>query len=148
MVKIRIGIAADHAGFKLKEEIRKYLAAMNMEVKDFGTNSEDSVDYPDFVHPLGEALEQSTIDMGIVMCGSGNGVNITANKHQGVRSALCWSPEVATLARKHNNANVLAMPARFLDVETAKEIVKSFVGENFEGGRHLNRINKIEQDEN
>lgn len=139
-----IGLAADHAGFELKEYIRKYLDASNYTCIDFGTHNISNIDYPDVVHPLCEAIISHKIDLGIIFCGSGNGVNITANKHRGIRSALCWIPEIAKLAREHNNANVIALPARFIDESTAKDIVDAFLSAEFEGGRHQRRIDKIE----
>lgn len=141
----KIAIAGDHAGYALKEKIKEFLAAQGYtQVKDFGTHSEESVDYPDFVHPLALAVKNHESDFGIIICGSGNGVNITANKHAGIRSALCWEREVAELARGHNNANVCALPARFISEEVAKEIVFAFITTEFEGGRHERRVNKIE----
>lgn len=143
MKKPQIAIACDHAGYATKEELKKYLSDLGYEVWDFGTHSEESVDYPDFAHPLAFAIENGEYDLGILLCGSGNGVSITANKHQGVRSALCWIPEIATLARQHNNANVCAIPARFVSVSEAKHIVKAFLDAHFEGGRHEHRVEKI-----
>lgn len=138
----KIAIACDHAGFDYKEIIKKHLET-HYEVKDFGTFSKDSVDYPDFVHPSANAVESDECDFGILICGSGQGVAITANKHQQIRCALCWMPELAELARKHNNANMLALPARFIASELAVDIVDKFLGTDFEGGRHENRIAKI-----
>jgi len=143
MTKQTIAIASDHAGYATKEELKKYLSEMNYNVWDFGTHSEESVDYPDFAHPLAAAIEKGEYELGILLCGSGNGVSITANKHQGVRSALCWIPEIARLAREHNNANVCAIPARFVSVSEAKQIVKAFLDAKFEGGRHARRVEKI-----
>lgn len=140
---IRIGCAADHAGYECKEYIKDFLNSKGFNLKDFGTNSLDSVDYPDFIHPLAKELDSNDLDLGIVFCGSGNGVNITANKYSNVRSALCWVPEVAILAKQHNNANCIAIPARFVSQETAKEIVESFLNAVFEGGRHQKRVDKI-----
>jgi ribose 5-phosphate isomerase B len=140
---IKIGCAADHAGFEYKEFLKAHLTALGYSVQDFGTHSLESVDYPDFVHPLAIQLEAGQIDLGIIICGSGNGVNITANKHQKVRSALCWIPEIATLAKQHNNANCIAIPARFVSQETAKNIVDAFLKASFEGGRHQTRVDKI-----
>ncbi len=139
----KIAIASDHAGYDLKEEIKAFLLEKGVEPVDFGTYSGESVDYPDYVHPLAKALGKGDPELGIVICGSGNGVNITANKHAHIRSALCWLPELATLAKQHNNANVLAMPARFIDGKTAMEITDAFLNATFEGGRHQNRVNKI-----
>lgn len=138
-----IGIGGDHAGFDLKERIVSYLKEKGLQVKDFGPSSSDSVDYPDYAHPLASAVENKELDAGIVICGSGNGINITANKHQGVRSALCWLPELAALAKQHNNANVLALPARYIDEATALDCVDAFLSNEFEGGRHQKRIDKI-----
>jgi len=139
-----IAIASDHAGYDLKEYIKNYLISLDYEIKDFGTNNSESMDYPDVIHPLCESIKKSSYDFGIILCGSGNGVNITANKHTGIRSALCWKPELAKLARNHNNANILALPARFLTDIEAKEIVKEFLQSEFEGGRHIRRVEKIE----
>ena len=138
----KIAIACDHAGFEYKEIIKKHLET-HYEVKDFGTFSKDSVDYPDFVHPSANAVESGECDFGILICGSGQGVAITANKHQQIRCALCWMPELAELARKHNNANMIALPARFIASELAIDIVDKFLGTDFEGGRHENRVAKI-----
>ena len=138
----KIAIACDHAGFEYKEIIKKHLEAQ-YEVKDFGTFSKDSVDYPDFVHPSADAVKKGECDFGILICGSGQGVAITANKHQKIRCALCWMPELAELSRKHNNANMIALPARFIASELAVEIVDKFLGTDFEGGRHENRVAKI-----
>lgn len=138
----KIAIACDHAGFDYKEIIKKHLET-HYEVKDFGTFTKDSVDYPDFVHPSANAVESGECDFGILICGSGQGVAITANKHQHIRCALCWMPELAELARKHNNANMIALPARFIASELAVDIVDKFLGTDFEGGRHENRVAKI-----
>ncbi|MCW4451672.1 ribose 5-phosphate isomerase B [Kaistella sp. BT6-1-3] len=138
----KIAIACDHAGFDYKEIIKKHLET-HYEVKDFGTFSKDSVDYPDFVHPSANAVESGECDFGILICGSGQGVAITANKHQQIRCALCWMPELAELARKHNNANMIALPARFIASELAVDIVDKFLGTDFEGGRHEKRVAKI-----
>lgn len=143
MSKPTLAIASDHAGYSTKEELKKYLTELGYNVWDFGTHSDDSVDYPDFAHPLATAIEKGDYQLGILLCGSGNGVSITANKHQGVRSALCWLPEIATLARQHNDANVCAIPARFVSVSEAKQIVKAFLDAKFEGGRHTRRVEKI-----
>ena len=140
---MKIAIGADHAGFELKAEIIAYLKKKNIEVKDFGAFSSDSVDYPDFAHPVADAVENNHADLGIVICGSGNGINMTVNKHQGIRSALCWLPELASLARQHNNANVLALPARFISVDVALDCVAAFLDATFEGGRHERRVEKI-----
>lgn len=138
----KIAIAADHAGYQYKEYI-KTLWNDQIEWIDFGTHSEDSVDYPDFVHPAANAVEKNECALGILICGSGNGVQMTANKHQNIRCALAWLPEIASLARQHNDANMLAIPARFIEEETAKDIVDTFLNTDFEGGRHQNRVNKI-----
>lgn len=140
---MKLAIGSDHAGFELKQEIIEYLSTKGFEVKDFGPFSDDRADYPDFAHPVAEGVENNTYDLGILICGSGNGINMTANKHQGIRSALCWLPEIAALARQHNNANILTMPARFISTEMAKEITDAFLSNQFEGGRHEGRVNKI-----
>jgi ribose 5-phosphate isomerase B len=138
-----ISIGNDHAGTFYKNKILGYLESQNIEVHNHGTNSEDSVDYPDFVHPVATDVEDGTSSLGIIICGSGNGANMTANKHQGVRSALCWTSELVALAKQHNNANVLSIPARFVSIEEALEFVKVFLDTPFEGGRHHQRVNKI-----
>lgn len=141
---IRIAFGCDHAGYDVKEEIMEYLAEYpDIEVLDYGTNSPDSVDYPDFVHPVAEAVEDNKVDWGILCCGSGNGVAITANKYQHVRAALCWQDDIARLARNHNNANVICIPARFIKKGQASEMVNTFLHSEFEGGRHARRVNKI-----
>lgn len=138
---MKIAIGGDHAGFEYKQVIIDFL--QNHEVKDFGTHSPDSVDYPDYVHPLAQAVEKKEFDLGILICGSGNGVAMTANKYQNIRAALCWNEELAQLARQHNNANILAVPARFVDLDLAKAMIETFLTTEFEGGRHENRVNKI-----
>lgn len=138
-----LAICSDHAGFELKSIIEGYLEANSIEYKDFGTDSADSCDYPDFAHPCAEAVESGECFPGIAMCGSGNGISMTLNKHQGIRAALCWTPELAALARQHNNANVLVLPARFIAPEVALEIVDVFLNTEFEGGRHERRVEKI-----
>ena len=138
-----IAICSDHAGFELKSIIEGYLEADNKEYKDFGTYSADSCDYPDFAHPCANAVETGECPFGIAMCGSGNGIAMTLNKHQGIRAALCWTPEVARLARQHNDANILVLPARFINPVEALAIVDAFFETPFEGGRHIPRINKI-----
>ena len=138
-----LGIASDHAGFEMKEELRKFLKEKGYEVKDFGTHSPESMDYPDVAHPLAESIEKGEVSQGIALCGSGNGISMTLNKHQGIRAALCWNEELAALARQHNDANVLSLPARFISVDLAKRIVEKFLESSFEGGRHLRRVNKI-----
>lgn len=140
---MKIAIACDHAGFEYKEKLVDYLKNKGYEVKDFGTHSPESMDYPDAVHPLASAVEAGESDKGIVLCGSGNGVSMTANKHQGIRCALCWNLEIAWLARLHNEANVCAIPARFISYEEAEEIVTRFLTTDFEGGRHQRRVEKI-----
>ena len=139
----KIAIGGDHAGFEYKGKMVQRLQNLGYKVKDFGPFSSDSVDYPDYVHPLSSALENGEFDLGIVICGSGNGVAITANKHQGIRAALCWNEELAALARQHNNANVLALPARFISYELAEKLAEIFLTTDFEGGRHQNRVSKI-----
>jgi len=143
MNKTKIGCAADHAGYECKEYIKKLLLDLGYDVQDFGTYSLDSMDYPDVIHPLAKLIDKGDIQLGFIFCGSGNGVNITANKYSKVRSALCWIPEVAKLARQYNNANCVAIPARFVSQETASEIVNTFMDAEFEGGRHQNRVDKI-----
>ena len=138
-----IVIGCDHAGFELKNKIINHLSEKGFEVKDMGCYSEDSIDYADYAHPVAFEVEENSDVTGILICGSGNGINMTANKHQGVRSALCWTPEISKLAREHNDANILTLPGRFLTEELALEIVDVFFSTEFEGGRHLNRINKI-----
>ena len=139
----KIGIASDHAGYQLKEFVIGYLDSKGYDVYDFGTNSEESCDYPDYAHPLAEAIEKGELPRGIAMCGSANGITMTLNKHQGVRAALCWNAEIAHLARQHNDANILVMPGRFISTEEADMILTEFFSTQFEGGRHQNRINKI-----
>ena len=140
---MKIALGGDHAGFLYKKEILEMLTTYQHEVQDFGSYSDESVDYPDYVHPLAKAVENQEFDFGILVCGSGNGVAITANKHQGIRAAICWNIELAKLARQHNNANVIALPARFVTLDLAKEMVNTFLNTAFEGGRHQNRVNKI-----
>ncbi|MGI4729975.1 MAG: ribose 5-phosphate isomerase B [Janthinobacterium lividum] len=138
---MKIAIGADHAGFEYKEALTAFFK--EHEVKDFGTYSSESVDYPDFAHPVSSAIESEAFDLGILICGSGNGIAITANKHQGIRAAICWNTELASLAKKHNNANILCLPARFISIKEAQEITHIFLTTAFEGGRHQNRVNKI-----
>jgi ribose 5-phosphate isomerase B len=138
-----IAIGCDHAGFDYKDVIVAMLVKQGMAVLDFGTFSEESVDYPDFAHPAADSVEQGKADLGIVLCGSGNGVAITVNKHQGIRAGLCWTEELAALVRQHNNANMLAIPARFVSLETAQAMVNTFLHTDFEGGRHGRRVAKI-----
>lgn len=137
-----IAIACDHAGFEYKEIIKKHLEG-KYQLTDYGTYSKDSVDYPDFVHPAANSIENGENELGILICGSGQGVAITANKHQKIRCALCWESELAALAKQHNNANMVAIPARFVSEEKALEIVDTFLNTEFEGGRHQNRVDKI-----
>lgn len=138
-----IGLASDHAGFELKGKVINYLKNKGFEVIDFGTNSSESCDYPEFGHKLAQAVENGECYPGISICGTGNGINIVANKHAKVRSALCWQPEIARLARAHNDANILALPARFISEQTAEEIVDIFLTTDFDGGRHQRRIDMI-----
>jgi len=142
MAKI-IGMASDHAGFQMKEYLKSLLSDKGFEIKDFGAYSSESMDYPDTAHPLAEAVEKGDVDFGIAMCGSGNGISMTLNKHQGIRAALCWTPELGALAKQHNNANVLSLPARFISEEMARDIVNAYMSAEFEGGRHQRRIDKI-----
>jgi len=142
-VPTKISIGADHAGFSLKEKLKKYLLEKGIEVKDFGTHSEQSVDYPDFAHPVANAVEKKEVDFGLLMCGSANGVTMTANKHKEIRAALCWKEEIAKLARQHNDANILTLPARFIEEAEAKKCVDVFLSTPFEGGRHEGRVKKI-----
>lgn len=142
-MKKYIPIGADHAGFDLKNSIIEFLSNKGFELEDFGCYSEESIDYPDYGHPVAAQVEERENVLGIIICGSGNGINMTANKHQGVRSALCWKAEIAKLAREHNDANILALPARYLTTEEALEIVDVFFTTDFEGGRHERRVNKI-----
>ncbi len=143
MERIKIALSSDHAGWERKQVVIKHLEALAYEIKDFGAFSNESSDYADWAHPMANAVENGEFTFGISLCGSGNGINMTANKHQGIRSALCWIPEIAALARQHNDANVLSIPARFVTDQQAIEIVDAFLGAEFEGGRHLTRINKI-----
>ena len=138
-----IAIGADHAGFEYKQQLVQWLQERGLQVKDFGTNSCDSVDYPDFAHPVASAVASGEAGAGILICGSANGVAITANKHAGIRAAIAWQDELASLARQHNAANIICIPARFVSLETAKHIAGLFLETPFEGGRHENRVNKI-----
>lgn len=140
---MKIAIGNDHAGTEYKKEVVEQLKSKGIEVINYGTDSVDSVDYPDFVHPVASDVENNKVDFGIIICGSGNGANMTANKHQGVRSALCWNKEITELAREHNNANILSIPARFVSKFQALDMVEVFLNTEFAGGRHQNRINKI-----
>jgi len=141
--KLKIAMGCDHAGYECKEEVKKILEHNGYDVKDFGTHSVTSVDYPDFVHPVAQTIENKERDYGILICGSGNGVAMTANKYQHVRAALCWKKEIAALARQHNDANIICMPSRYADAEEIKNMVNTFLNTPFEGGRHQNRVNKI-----
>jgi ribose 5-phosphate isomerase B len=140
---MRIGIACDHAGYKLKLSLIKHLSDKGYKVVDFGAHTDASVDYPDFAHPMAEAVENGVVDCGVSLCGSGNGINMTVNKHQGIRAALCWNVEIASLGRYHNDANICSLPARFISEEEANAIVDTFLTTDFEGGRHMRRIDKI-----
>ena len=140
---MKIGIACDHAGFEYKELLKEYLYSKGKEIKDFGCYSLESVDYPDFAHQLAESIEKGENELGIQFCGTGNGINMSANKHQGIRAALCWNTHIAEQARLHNNANVLTMPARVLKWEEVEKIVDIFLKTDFEGGRHEKRVEKI-----
>ncbi len=139
----KVAIGADHAGYALKEAIKLHLVLKGYLPVDYGAYSDETSDYPDFAHQVSDAVENKSCSFGIVMCGSGNGVNMTVNKHQGIRAALCWITEIARLARAHNDANILALPARFIDEQLAKDIVDVFCEQSFEGGRHCLRIDKI-----
>lgn len=139
----KIAIGGDHAGFDLKEKLRDWLSRSGFESKDFGTYSSESADYPDFAHPVSSAVEKKEFDLGILICGSGNGVAITANKHAGIRAAICWNEELASLARQHNDANILCLPARYISSDLAIKIVDKFLNSAFEGGRHERRVKKI-----
>lgn len=139
----KIAIGGDHAGYELKEKIKKLLDERGHLIEDYGPYSDKAVDYPDFVHPVATAIEKNEFDFGILICGSGNGVAMTANKHQGIRAAVCWNEMLAKLARSHNNANILCLAGRFIDYELAKEIVHIFLSTGFDGGRHASRIQKI-----
>ncbi|MBL6655852.1 MAG: ribose 5-phosphate isomerase B [Flavobacteriaceae bacterium] len=140
---MKIAIGNDHAGTTYKQQITAHLVEKGIEVLNFGTDDSQSVDYPDFVHPVARVVSDEKVDFGIVVCGSGNGVSMTVNKHEAIRGALCWTKEIAHLARTHNDANILCIPARFTSTHQAIEIVDVFLKTEFEGGRHLNRVNKI-----
>lgn len=140
---MNISIGNDHAGTNYKLELLSYLTTQGHTVINHGTDDEDSMDYPDTIHPVAEDVSSHKSDIGIIICGSGNGANMTANKHKSIRSALCWNSKIAVLARQHNNANILSLPARFISLREAKEIVKHFLSTEFEGGRHKRRIDKI-----
>ena len=143
MKKKKIAIASDHAGYFLKEKILSYLIKEGQEVKDFGCSSEETVDYPDYGHPLANAVSAGDYELGISICGTGNGINMVVNKHPGIRSALCWNEEISRLARAHNDANICALPGRFISESEAYLIVRIFIDTTFEGGRHKRRIDKI-----
>jgi ribose 5-phosphate isomerase B len=139
----KLVIAADHAGFELKEQLKAFLVSKNFLIEDLGTFSEESMDYPDVAHPLADAVERKHAELGILICGSANGVAMAANKHRGIRAAICWNSELAALARQHNDANVLCLPARFISSADATQIVETFLKSNFEGGRHQRRVDKV-----
>ena len=139
----KIAIGADHAGFELKEKLKGWLQQNGFELHDFGTHSADSADYPDFAHPVAEAVEKKQYDLGLLVCGSANGVVITANKHQGIRAAICWNEELASLARQHNDANILCLAARYTEPALAQKILDRFLTASFEGGRHERRVKKM-----
>lgn len=139
----KIAIGADHAGFELKERLKKELEKKGYVIHDFGTHSAEPADYADFAHPVSLAVEKKEFDLGLLICGSANGVAMTANKHQGIRAAICWTEELASLARQHNHANVLCLPARFISAELAEKILDRFLLASFEGGRHARRVDKI-----
>lgn len=140
---MKISIGNDHAGPEYKKAIVNMLTAGGHHINNYGTDTKDSVDYPDFGHPVASDVESGKADFGIVICGSGNGINMTVNKHNGIRAALCWTKEIATLARLHNDANIISIPARFTSIEQAVEMVQAFLHTDFEGGRHQNRVDKI-----
>ena len=140
---MKIGICSDHAGYDYKTQLITYLQSKGIEMKDFGTHSTESMDYPDVAHPLAEAVEKGDVDLGIAMCGTGNGMAMTLNKHQGIRAGLAWDVEIGKLVKQHNNANVLVMPARFIPFDTACRIADAWLETGFEGGRHQKRIDKI-----
>ena len=140
-----IGMACDHAGYKMKESLKRWLARQGYKIVDFGTHSEESMDYPDTAHPLAVALERGQVDFGIALCGSGNGISMTLNKHQGVRAALCWKSELGALAKQHNNANVLALGGRTTPEDLAIEIVDTWLDSEFEGGRHARRTGMLDE---
>jgi ribose 5-phosphate isomerase B len=142
-MKKPIALGCDHAGYDYKEAVNQLLTSKGYEILNKGTDSSESVDYPDYVHPVAKDIVEEKVSLGIVMCGSGNGVAMTVNKHKGVRAALCWTKELAELARQHNNANILAIPVRFISQEVALEMVNAFLDTEFEGGRHQRRVDKI-----
>jgi ribose 5-phosphate isomerase B len=140
---MKVAIASDHAGFQLKQQVNEWMLAEGYDIKDLGTNSPESTDYSDYGHKLAEFIKENSDHKGIAICGSGNGINITVNKHQGIRGALCWNKEISKLARAHNDANICSLPGRFVSIEEAKEIIAAFMNTPFEGGRHQKRIDKI-----
>lgn len=140
---MKVAFASDHAGYQLKKHLIEVMENKGYECVDFGTHSEESCDYPDYAHPAAESVERGECEFGIAMCGTGNGIAMTLNKHQGIRSALCWLPEIAALAKQHNNANILVLPARFVSFEEADRILDAYLNNSFEGGRHQRRIDKI-----
>ncbi len=140
---MKIAIGSDHAGFDYKSLIKAELESQGHELEDFGTNGPESVDYPDFAHPVADSVENQSAELGILICGSANGVAMTANKHKNIRAAICWTQELAELAKQHNNANVVCIPARFISIDIAKDIVRAFLSTKFEGGRHDRRVQKI-----
>lgn len=143
---MKLAIGSDHAGYELKETLKKYMEEKGYEMEDHGTNSNESTDYPEYAHAVANSIaENNGVDQGILICGSGNGISMAANKHSGVRAALCWNKEVAILAKQHNDANIVSLPARFLTTEEAKYIVDAFLEQEFEGGRHQRRVDKIDQ---
>jgi ribose 5-phosphate isomerase B len=143
-MSIKIAIGSDHAGFELKEQLKKYLISKSILVKDEGCFSPERADYPDYGHAVAKAVLNRSVDFGILMCGSGNGINMSANKHHGIRAALCWNSEIAALARQHNDANILVLPARYISTEEAEKCTDVFMSEKFEGGRHQARVDKID----
>lgn len=140
---MRIALASDHAGYDLKQKVRLFLEDAGARIQDFGCDSKDSCDYPDFAHPCAAAVEAGECDYGVVICSTGNGITMTANKHQGIRAALCWDTPLASFARLHNNANVLGLPANYITADKALDVVRVFFTTDFEGGRHERRVNKI-----
>ncbi len=140
---MKIGICNDHAGVEYKNRLAEYLTGKGYEIVNFGTDTPESIDYPDVAHPLANAVESGRVDLGIAFCGTGNGMAMALNKHQGIRAGICWTPEIGSLIKRHNKANILVLPARFISYETVVEIADTWLGETFEGGRHQNRIEKI-----
>ena len=143
---MKLSIGSDHAGYEMKSMLIGYLRELNHEVVDFGPSSDNRVDYPDYAHKLVTSILNKETQLGILICGSGNGISMSANKHKNIRAALCWNNEIAVLARNHNDANIVSLPARFISFEEAKSIIDSFLSSSFEGGRHINRVNKINCD--